>query len=159
MHEEETDDEEAEEESSPNKRVKRVVTCPSQAPPPPGPAPPQTIRKPTRSSYELVDDPSHNSDTAATTFTSSKRVKRDSTPQDLTSSSAPSIAETQPGIIKRNLSDTMSEDIPATSNKMARETSGEAMDDVSVIYSEMDTEQRPGLIQRKSSDNMSELSH
>ena len=53
----------------------------------------------------------------------------------------------------------MSEDIPATSNKMARETSGEAMDDVSVIYSEMDTEQRPGLIQRKSSDNMSELSH
>jgi len=159
--EEETDDEEAEEESSPNKRVKRVVTSPSQALPPPTPAPPQTIRKPTRSSYELVNDPSHNSDTAATTFTSSKRVKRDCTPQDLTSSSASSIAATQqPGIIKRNLSDTMSEDIPVTSNKMARETSGESMmDDVSVIYSEMDTEQRPGLIQRKSSDNMSELSH
>jgi len=158
--EEETDDEEAEEESSPNKRVKRVVTSPSQAPPPPTPAPPQTIRKPTRSSYELVDDPSHNSDTAATTFTSSKRVKRDCTPQDMTSCSASSIVATQPGIIKRNLSDTMSEDIPSTSNKMARETSGESMmDDVSVIYSEMDTEQRPGLIQRKSSDNMSELSH
>ena len=159
--EEETDDEEAdeEEESSPNKRVKRVVTSPLQAPPPAAPAPPQTIRKPTRSSYELVDDPSH-SNTASTTFTSSKRVKRDSTPQDLTSSSASSIAATQPGIVKRNLSDTMSEDIPATSNKMARETSGESMDDVSVIYSEMDTEQRlPGLIQRKSSDNMSELSH
>ena len=150
------DDATGDEDCSQNKRIKRIEEPLNSYPPT---APPPTVRKPKptrQSSYELVSDLSHN-DQTTTASTSSKRIKRDCTQEiDIARRTSDTMSEEDIPLSKKRSSD--SDDIDLDDdlnqvNKMAREQQTEAMDDVSVQYSEMDVE---GRLTRRTSDTMSE---